>query len=254
MNNPQHIQPYRTDTYPIRSYWVDANRRAKITAILNFFQESAWHHAEHLGVGFEAFLSRHLIWVLSRLQVRFSHLPRWGDEIRLRTWPSGRDRLFCYRDFQVISAGEEILCEGTSTWFAVDIANRRPQPTNRYFNLPLPEKMTPVWDHWAPKLPPASGKAIVYHHRVSWYDLDVNQHTNNVRYVEWMLDSLPDDFPEHHRLMELQINFMAESTRGDEIAVCLTETSSTEIYFELLREDNRQSICRARTIWSKHSR
>lgn len=253
MSTSRDFQPYWTDTYRIRSYWVDANQRAKVTAILNFFQESAWHHAEHLGVGFEAFLSRQLIWVLSRLQVRFYRMPHWGDEIHLRTWPSGRDRLFCYRDFQVISPGEEILCEGTSTWFAVDIAKRHPQPTVRYFDLPLPERMTPLWEHWAPKLPPAGGKAVEDHHRVSWYDLDVNQHTNNVRYVEWMLDSLPDDFPEQHRLTELQINFVAESTRGEEIAVCLTETTPTEIYFELRREDDRQVLCRARTIWSKHS-
>ncbi len=253
MSTSPSLQHYWIDTYHIRSYWVDANRRAKVTAILNFFQESAWHHAEHLGVGFEAFLTRQLIWVLARLQVRFYRMPWWKDEVRLRTWPSGRDRLFCYRDFQVLSTGEEILCEGTSTWFAVDIANRRPQPTERYFNLPLPEKMTPVWERWAPKVQPAPHITVKHHHRVSWYDLDVNQHTNNVRYVEWMLADLPEDFLEHHRLTELQVNFVAESNRGEEIAVSLMETSPTEIYFELRREDNRQVICRARTIWNNRS-
>ena len=36
----------------IRSYDVDAARNATIESLLRYFQEAAWNHAEHLGVGY----------------------------------------------------------------------------------------------------------------------------------------------------------------------------------------------------------
>jgi medium-chain acyl-[acyl-carrier-protein] hydrolase len=72
-------------------------------------QESAYLHAEHLGVGHTQLAPLQMSWVLSRMRIEISRWPKWGDTVRLRTWPSGRDRLFYYRDFE-IKDGDDNPC------------------------------------------------------------------------------------------------------------------------------------------------
>jgi hypothetical protein len=50
MKPDTHKSPKHSDSYRIRSYEVDLHSEAKLSALCNYFQESAWNHAEALGI------------------------------------------------------------------------------------------------------------------------------------------------------------------------------------------------------------
>jgi len=92
------------ETYQIRSYEVDCHHRLSVLAIFNFMQEAASRHAEALGVSIQQLLAENYTWLLSRLKIKIASFSGWQDQINIRTWPSGAQRLFALRDFELQDA------------------------------------------------------------------------------------------------------------------------------------------------------
>ena len=206
------------DTYKIHSYQVGSKGKATLVALCQLLQESAWQHAEHLGLGFSHLQERNFIWVLARQLIRVGSYPKWGDTIEVHTWPTGKDRIFCYRDFRITDPGGSIVAEATTTWFVIDLAGRKPQKTVHYYHLELPEEVESVLPKRLNKLESLDLEDFTKLIQVSYGDLDMHNHVNNLRYVDWMLNSLPWQFLRAHRLREMEINYMSEASYQDEIA------------------------------------
>lgn len=69
---------------------------------------------------------------------------------------------------------------------------------------------------------PAPGSESATRHytqNVRYSDIDTQNHVNNARYVEWMLNALPDHWIGERRPREMSINFLRECVIGDEIDV-----------------------------------
>ena len=80
--------PVWKESFKITSYQVDFQENIKPTNLMQLFQEAAGNHAAHLGAGYNALLEDKLFWALSRIRVEIGKLPKWGDEIRIETWPN----------------------------------------------------------------------------------------------------------------------------------------------------------------------
>jgi len=241
------------ETYQIRSYEVDCYHRLSVLAIFNFMQEVASRHAEALGVSIQQLLSENYTWLLSRLKIRIVSSPAWKDRIVLRTWPSGTRRLFALRDFEILNKDNQLVAEAISAWLILDVQKRRPVRIG-----PFVERLKPLEvDHILPdaldKLPGLDvrthEKEFVVRHR----DLDINQHMNNVSFVEWMVESVPARVLNTSVLAELEINFLAEAFYDDHVlAACHpVDSQNTSFHHSLIRQLDGQELVRARTMWRK---
>ncbi|MBN2256145.1 MAG: hypothetical protein JW736_10585, partial [Deltaproteobacteria bacterium] len=86
--------------------------------------------------------------------------------------------------------------------------------------------------------------------RVSYRDLDMNEHVNNVRYIEWIIDSFPLEFLRNHTLKELEINYLAEALYADEISLGHENRGPLTFLHSMTRPIDNTHICRARTTWT----
>ena len=59
-------------------------------------------------------------------------------------------------------------------------------------------------------------------------DTDTNNHANNVKYLEWVMDDIPDEIYVDMRLKDIRIVYRKECMRGDMINV-KTYVRDTEI-------------------------
>ncbi len=239
------------DDYKVHSYEVDLNARATLPALCRFMQESAWNHAEHLGFGYTHLAAQDLIWILSRQVVEMTRYPKWGDTITVQTWPSGLEKLLCYRDFRLFDAEGSVLGLATTTWFAVDVHSRRPQRSSRYFDYQLPVDCEQVLEDRPPKLNSLQFGDVSREIEVGYHDMDVNGHVNNVRYLEWMLESCSLDFLKSHHLSRLEINYLGEATCGETISASLNNTGETGLEHGLSKASDNTELSKARTFWRR---
>jgi medium-chain acyl-[acyl-carrier-protein] hydrolase len=238
------------ETYQIRSYEVDCRNRLSILAMFSFMQEAASKHAAALGVSIHQLVSENFTWLLSRLKIKIASYPGWNDRIQVSTWPSGAQQLFALRDFAITDGNDQIIAAAASAWLVIDLQKRRPVRI-----APFVERLKPVeGSHILPerlnKLPAFS---LHDHERTfvaRYSDLDINQHVNNVRFVEWVLEGVPPAVLRTSAPAEIEINFLAEAFYEDQIqSACCTDPSTAEILHRLKRRQDDRELARARTVW-----
>ncbi len=236
---------WRTE-HGICSYDVDPHQTVRLPALCRFMQESAYHHAGHLGLGHAYLAKKNLGWVLARQRIEVAGLPKWGDTVKIRTWPSGRDRLFFYRDFEMTDGDGKRVLTASNAWSLIDIEKRARANPEIYLNMELPEGV-PVFEARPARLKGCDcddGQTLP----VTYGDLDLNGHVNNTRYVEWVLNSLPLGFHEMHSIKTMECNYLAEAVYGQAISVYSEESGPGQ--FEHVIKVNDLELFRARSIWS----
>ena len=238
--------------YTIRSYEVDARGRLSILSIFNLLQDSASKHALKLGVSVPQLLASNYTWVLSRICLKMQHFPGWGDVMHVHTWPSGIRRVFALRDFDM-RQGNMTIGACVSAWIIIDAAKRRPIRPNSFEEQLNPVDRKPVLDHPLGKLPRLADSQFEKRFTVRYRDLDINQHVNNVSYVEWLLECSPALTETSWMLSELEVNFLSEALLGDVVvARCAhLDDSGRQMSHDLIRESDGQELIRARTAWTK---
>jgi medium-chain acyl-[acyl-carrier-protein] hydrolase len=239
-------QPEWRTEHTICSFDIDPQLTARLPVLCGFMQEAAYHHAEHLGLGHTGLSAKSLGWVLARQRIEVDHLPKWGDAVKIRTWPSGRDRLFFYRDFEMTDGDGRLILLASTAWFVIDIKKRERVHPDLYLNADLPEVGTRVFSTKLGRLKScggAGGEPI----SVNYGDLDMNGHVNNVRYIEWVLNQLPLEFHQSRSIQSLEVNYLAEAVYGHKVSVC-SEEAGPGTYAHAVRT-NGTDLFRAQSTW-----
>jgi len=239
--------------YLIRSYEVDAGGRLSIPSVFNLLQDAASNHAFKLGVSVHQLLEKNYTWVLSRMMLTMDNFSTWRDPIRVKTWPSGIQTVFALRDFEICDPDNQIKGRSVSAWIVIDADKRRPvRPTSFADQINSIEGKHAL-EYNLNKLPRVEDPQFNSRFFVRYHDLDINQHVNNVSYIEWLLESIPDFGQNGLTLKELEINFLGEAFKEDRItALCRQENPAGTCYsHSIIREKDKTELIRARTVWSK---
>lgn len=241
------LQPEWRTAHIIRSYDVDPGCTARLPVFCRFMQEAAYFHAEHLGVGHSQLSLENMTWVLSRMRIEAHRLPKWGETITLRTWPSGRDRLFYYRDFEITDDGGEPILQASTAWFVIDTIKRERIIPDWWKTAEYPFGPA-VFDSKLVRLK-ACGCEAGEKQTVNYGDLDQNGHVNNVRYIEWVLNSLPLEFHQAYRLQSLEVNYLAEAVYGHQVRICRNDMGAMTFGHGIIGDG--AELFRAVTAWEE---
>jgi acyl-ACP thioesterase len=232
----------------ISSYHLDPGRRARVTAMANFFQEMAYHHANILGFGYRDLKQRNTMWVLSRMKIRIDRYPIWDETVTVETWHRGMERLFGIRDFRIRDSGGDPVAVASSAWLIVDMNTRRPvRPDDRTLHHSGGEEA--VFSDSLDKIDLPAGFVEMGGHDVVYSDLDIIGHVNNVKYIEWCIDSAVPATDSNHEISGFEINFMHEALPGDHIVISGNSERPESSYFVAHRQEGGQEIFRARIVW-----
>ncbi|TYI51280.1 hypothetical protein E1A91_D12G164700v1 [Gossypium mustelinum] len=229
----QLVDPYRQglitergvgyrQTVVVRSYEVGPDKTATLESLLNLFQETALNHVWMSGLlsnGFGAthgMMRNNLIWVVSRMHVQVDHYPIWGEVIEIDTWVGASGKNGMRRDWVIRSqASGSTYARATSTWVMMNEQTRRlskmPDEVRdeispwfiqkQAINEAVPDKIVKLDD---------KAKHVNSDLKPKRSDLDMNQHVNNVKYVRWMLETIPDKFLERHQLSSIILEYRRE--------------------------------------------
>jgi acyl-ACP thioesterase len=233
------------ETFKIRASEIDFNQQATLPAICNLLQEVAGNHARELEFDITDLQKDELTWVLHRLHVQMERFPDWRETITIKTWPSSGDGLRAYRDFLIMSANGDVIGRSLSYWLIMNIQSRRPARIPKKILAMAPDDtdhVLPVTDNRFSDFDQAD---YSQEYKVRKSDLDLNQHVNNVRFIEWALSSLPNDAT----VNEIDIQFTAESVLGDtDIAELKDESAnstSPSYYHQIKRASDDKMLAKA---------
>ena len=236
------------EKFTVRSYEMDVQGVASVPAICNYLQEVAGNHATELGVAVDHLFKKNMTWVLSRLHIQVFRFPFWREEIKIETWPSGRQRKYATRDFLIFDQKHNILVKATSSWMIIDLKTQKPIVMPEFMDeIRLPDRQRAIDDSF-PKMTLPKNPNLEQKFDVRLGDLDINQHVNNVKYIEWALESVPLDIWKAKILASLEISFRAETKHGERIII-QTEQNEDIFLHRVISEDDQRDLAVLKSTW-----
>lgn len=207
----------------------------KYTDLCNLLQLTAAAHSEVGGISFTDMQEFDQAWVLSRMRVEITSLPKWQDVITVKTWINSLENSRSVRALEMYVNGKKIV--GSETFWAVfNTKARRPEPLALpydHFEL-FPENKATIEGFSKINVNPE--KESIFEKTVYLSDLDIVNHANNVKYLEWCLDHVDPTLILNQKIASFEMNFMKELSLKDNVVIHESETE-TNTTFSITKED-----------------
>jgi acyl-ACP thioesterase len=211
------------------------NGYLKHTDLCNLIQLSAAAHSELGGISFSDMQTFNQAWVLSRMRVEIIELPKWKDLITIKTWINNIKNSRSIRAIEIVLNGRKII--GSETfWVVFNTKIRRPEELKlpiSHFELFPERKATEIS---LSKIIVADSLEIINEKKVLLSDLDIVNHVNNVKYLEWCLDYVKPDIILNQKINSFEMNFLKELSLNDRVHINKCEDLN-KIQFNITKEN-----------------
>lgn len=237
----------------VEPFHVDFTGRIFMGVLGNHLLNAAGNHSSRRGWGIGALNETRHTWVLSRLSVEMTEMPRQNEHIEIRTWVESVMKLFTNRNFSIHRADGTPLGYARSVWAMIDIETRRPCDLLSLYDGDIlnyvvseEENVCPIEGHGRFRF---RDPELVRTLDVRYSDIDINRHVNSIKYMEHILDLFSREELERG-LRRFEIAYKAESRMGDTLSFFVQrgEGGETDVEVKCNGED---TVCQARVIFNE---
>jgi len=208
-------------------------------AVMDYIQQASLHHTLSSPGGLEELDEADLVWVLTHWKVAINALPSTGEDVTVSTWPVNFKGYFGERGFEMKKQGKSLIV-ANSNWMLLKRSSLSPARPN----AAMLAKYGQVYPFLIQKdfaLPKAAEFELVAEHtcNVSRRDIDNNNHVNNISYLKWVWDILPDELYNTTPKVFKAV-YKKESRLGD--SLCIKLYRQADELFALIEKDGKTSV------------
>jgi acyl-ACP thioesterase len=245
----------KIDIYPIyiEPFHVDFTGRVFMGVLGNHLLNAAGNHSQKRGWGISALNENHHTWVLSRLSIEMTEMPRNYQHCQVSTWVESVMKLFTTRIFAIKDAGGNPMGYARSVWAMIDTETRRPCDLVTLYDGDIlnyvvseEENVCPIEGHGRFRFREAQ---LVRTLTTCYSDIDINGHVNSIKYIEHILNLFSRQQMERG-IKRFEIAYKAESYMGDTLSFYVQPVDDNEIDVEVRKniseDSNGDVVCQAK--------
>ena len=185
--------------------------------LTNILQEAALAHADILSFGINDMDKTHLAWLLLSWKIQIFNTPKWNSEIIVKTWPREFSRVHTYRDFEVYDTSSNLIAKASSKWVLINtdnhtIARITPEIAAKYGVV----ENSVFLNYTDIKLHEPQNMKLSFEYTIGRRDIDVNKHVNNLNYLFFALETLPENIYENN-FNNIEVLYKKEIKLGEKI-------------------------------------
>lgn len=245
----------KIDIYPIyiEPFHVDFTGRVFMGVLGNHLLNAAGNHSQKRGWGISALNENHHTWVLSRLSIEMTEMPRNYQHCQVSTWVESVMKLFTTRNFAIKDAEGRPMGYARSVWAMIDTETRRPCDLVTLYDGDIlnyvvseEENVCPIEGHGRFRFREAQ---LVRTLTTCYSDIDINGHVNSIKYIEHILNLFSRQQMERG-IKRFEIAYKAESYMGDSLSFYVQPVNDNEIDVEVRKniseDSNGDVVCQAK--------
>jgi len=237
-------------SYLLKSYELDYRKRIPVAVLYRFLQESAENNAVELGFDTETLLRRGLTWVLFKMHMQIDRYVVGRKPLEVETWPSKVDSRLAHREFAVFEPGvPDPFARASSIWMLLNMENGRPILLQPVLDGRHISRTTPGIPSAFPPLPRTGDVFFRKEFPVRLSDIDLNGHVNNIHYVEWLTESVPEEVWRSSSVRELQVEYKRQVRYGSVVSVETSRLGDGQYRHVLTASDRAAEVMVARSVW-----
>lgn len=192
---------------------ADMNGHIKLPDVILLSLQVSGMQSIELGVSDKTILEDYnLVWIITEYDIEVVRLPRFAEEITIETEALSYNRLFCYRRFTIYDEAGQELIHMMATFVLMDRDSRKVHAVE-------PEIVAPYQSEFSKKLlrgPKYQSleNPISKDYHVRFYDLDMNGHVNNSKYLDWIFEVMGADFLTQYIPKKINLKYVKEVRPG----------------------------------------
>ncbi len=239
--------------YKIRYFETNKFMEATPISILTLLEETAASHILESGYNIYDLLKKNIGWVLISGFIEMKYYPKYKEDIIIRTWISSYSKITAIRENMILNKKGDTIGLAKGKWLFFDIKNRKPLKIfdDIIKNCPvIPQvcckKNIPL------KIPALKSHEFQKSFSVTNYDVDTNKHLNNIRYLQWLLETIPNTIQENYFLKSIAGCFVDEAQYGDKLKSLTCQGLRENSYIHTIKKYSQNTICLTATSeWEK---
>ena len=215
----------------------------------NHLLNAADFHSTDRGFGMKYLMSIQRSWVLSRLAIEMTEMPKQYTRFVVETWVESAMRFFTSRNFRICSPdGTHVYGYGRSIWAMIDTETRQPTDIFAVDNGAINNWIVDDYD-----CPISKGGRVRMGNEAQpvrtidtyYNDVDINGHINSVKYIEHVLDLWPLGWYAQHDIRRVEIAYVAEAHAGDRLTFMSEQTDEMASNVKIAKDGDTE-VARAR--------
>ena len=190
----------------------------KYTELCNILQITAGLHADLGGISFSDMQEHHQAWVMSKMRLEIISLPKWKEKVTVKTWIKTLENSRSTRCLELYR-GEEKLAGCETFWAVINTNARRPENLalgHKHFEKFPAQNAT---SHEVKKININLDFKLLTNYKVQLSDIDIVNHANSVKYLEWCLNALDSNRILRQTIKGFEMNFLRELSLNDEVTI-----------------------------------
>ena len=202
---------------------ADMNGHIKLPDVILLSLQVSGMQSIELGVSDKTILEDYnLVWIITDYDIEVVRLPRFAEEITIETEALSYNRLFCYRRFTIYDEAGQDLIHMMATFVLMDRDSRKVHAVE-------PDIVAPYQSDFDKKLIRGPKYAnleepISKDYHVRFYDLDMNGHVNNSKYLDWIFEVMGADFLTQYIPKKINLKYVKEVRPGGVITSAVERT------------------------------
>ena len=199
---------------------IDFSYTLPIYELIRLVMRITLSHAEYMGLGHEIMeKGSNAFWIISKLKLIVNNPIVNEDKLTLKTWAHEPENVRCKRDFSIKKQGK-LMVKGSMEWCCLDIDSHRIRKISsiKYPEVEMAEK-TQLNIAFTNMREVVDKKNYIYTYTVHSTDIDVNFHTNNLKYNFMAMNAFSVEELSKFEVKEYEMYFVNESHEGDKIDI-----------------------------------
>ena len=202
---------------------ADMNGHIKLPDVILLSLQVSGMQSINLGVSDKDVLEQYnLVWIITDYDIDVVRLPRFAEEITIETEALTYNRLFCYRRFTIYDEAGQELIHMMATFVLMDRDSRKVHAVE-------PEIVAPYQSDFDKKIIrgpkyESLNEPISKDYHVRFYDLDMNGHVNNSKYLDWIFEVMGADFLTQYIPKKINLKYVKEVRPGGVITSAVERT------------------------------
>lgn len=249
------MENYFDKEFELRYFEMNQFGVASPTSMLMLLEETAAEHCLSINYGLYQLAEQNMGWVLVSGAMEMERYPRYKEKITIRTWLSNYSMVRGTRENIIYDEQGNIIGRAKGQWVFFDIEKRKP--------IPILDDIKKKWSFCSEnsldtnitkKLKPVEHPDFKLTFKINRYDTDIIEHLNNIRYLQWLIETIPDEISNHYSLFSIDGRFISEVHYGQSIILMTkTLTTANEVSFtHSMKIESTGKICAsATTVWRK---
>jgi len=247
------LKNYFEKQFELRYFEMNKFGEASVTTILTLLEETAADHCYSINRSLYDLEQQNFGWVLVSGVMQMDHYPKYKEKITIRTWISSYSAIKGVRENIIYNEQGVIIGRAKGLWIFFDIKRRKP--------VHIPDTFKQQWSYCdevctkhiiTKKIEPILSSNQIKTYKVNRFDVDSNKHVSNIKYLQWLMESISNDILDNFYLHSIDGQFIAEAQYGDTIQSFTERDKNDNSFVHTIKNQNNNTVCAtAKTIWKK---